>query len=76
MAPADLNILWMPDLLAAAQDFAANASAHASTFHSAWSKVCSIYSPKLSRNSYFVFCFFIFDSHPTISSSGYERRQI
>ena len=50
MAPADLNILWMPDLLAAAQDFAASASAHASTFHSAWSKVCSIYTPKHSRN--------------------------
>jgi hypothetical protein len=40
MAPADLNILWMPDLLAAAQDFATNASIHAATFHSAWAKVC------------------------------------
>lgn len=40
MAPADLNILWMPDLLAAAQEFATNASAHAATFHSAWAKVC------------------------------------
>lgn len=40
MAPTDLNILWMPDLLAAAQDFATNASVHAATFHSAWAKVC------------------------------------
>ena len=39
MAPADLNLLWMPDLLAAAQEFAVDASAHAVTFHSAWSKV-------------------------------------
>lgn len=29
----------MPDLLAAAQEFAVDATAHASTFHSAWSKV-------------------------------------
>jgi hypothetical protein len=41
MTPADLNILWMPDLLAVAQEFATNASAHTSTFHSAWSKVRS-----------------------------------
>jgi hypothetical protein len=40
MAPADLNILWMPDLLVIAQEFAVNASVHASTFHSAWAKVC------------------------------------
>jgi hypothetical protein len=46
MAPADLNILWMPDFLAAAQDFAINASVHAATFHSAWAKVC--FSPQFS----------------------------
>jgi hypothetical protein len=39
MTPSDLNILWMPDLLVIAQQFAVNASVHASTFHSAWAKV-------------------------------------
>ena len=40
MTPSDLNILWMPDLLVIAQEFAVNASVHSSTFHSAWAKVC------------------------------------
>ena len=39
MAPADLNILWAPDLLVSAQEFAASASSHAMAFHSAWAKV-------------------------------------
>jgi hypothetical protein len=50
MTPADLNIMWAPDLLVVAQEFAVNASIYYATFISAWSKVAhSSNCPYLSQ---------------------------